>query len=183
MTERQTLDAERIRELLAELGEVLAGEGISGQLYLVGGGAIALAYSTDRVTSDLDAVFEPKMKIYEAARHLAQRHGLPSDWLNDAVKGLLPSGTGAPKEVLSVRGLSVLVPDPKTLFAMKVRASRADRDLEDIRLLYKLAGFSSAREALDYVGSVFHESQLDARSKFALLEMLAIEDETGEEIE
>ncbi len=43
MTERQTLDAERIRELLAELGEVLAGEGISGQLYLVGGGAIALA--------------------------------------------------------------------------------------------------------------------------------------------
>ena len=49
------------------------------------------------------------MKISEAARHLAQRHGLSSDWLNDAVEGLLPSGTGAPKEVLSVRGLSVLV--------------------------------------------------------------------------
>ncbi len=148
MTERQILGRERIRELLAELGEVLHGEGISGQLYLVGGGAVALAYSADRVTSDLNAVFEPKMKIYEAAHYLVQRHGLPSDWLNDAVIGLISSGTGVPRYVLSVRGISVLVPDPKTVFAMKFRASRTDRDLEDLRLLYNLSGLTSAEEAL-----------------------------------
>ncbi|CAG4912058.1 unnamed protein product [Acidithrix sp. C25] len=32
--------------------------------------------------------------------------------------------------------------------------------------------FRSAQEALDFLSSVFHENQLDARSKFALLEML-----------
>ncbi|MDA8025217.1 MAG: DUF6036 family nucleotidyltransferase [Actinomycetota bacterium] len=172
MNQKQTLDRARIRELLTELGRVLAEEGASGQLYLVGGGAMALAYSTDRVTSDLDAVFEPKMKIYDAARAIAQRHNLESDWLNDAVKGLLPVHPGVPVEVLTVPGITVLVPDPKTLFAMKVRASRADRDIKDIRLLYELSGFTSAQEALDFVSSVFHENQLDARSKSALLEML-----------
>ncbi len=172
MNQKQTLDRARIRELLTELGSVLAEEGASGQLYLVGGRAVALAYSTDRVTSDLDAVFEPKMKIYDAARAIAQRHNLESDWLNDAVKGLLPVHPGVPVEVLTVPGITVLVPDPKTLFAMKVRASRADRDIKDIRLLYELSGFRTAQEALDFVSSVFHENQLDARSKFALLEML-----------
>lgn len=175
MTRRQILNRSSIQALLVELGEALQKEGISGQLYLVGGGAMALAYSTDRVTADLDAVFEPKMKIYEVAQTIGQKHNLPTDWLNDAVKGLLPSSLGAPIEVLSVPGLSVLVPDPKTLFAMKVRASRADRDIEDIKLLYKLSDFSCPQEALDYVSFVFAQSPLEARSKFVLLEMLDAE--------
>jgi len=172
VTERHSLDRPIIIELLTELGTILTDDGISGKLYLVGGGAMALAYSTDRVTTDLDGVFEPKMKIYEAATVVARRHGLASDWLNDAVKGLLPTDVGVPVEVLSVPGISVLVPDPKTLFAMKVRASRADRDAKDIRVLYRLSGFASAQEALDFVSSVFPESQLEARAQFVLLEIL-----------
>jgi hypothetical protein len=38
---------------------------------------MALAYSTRRATRDLDAVFEPKQVIYEIARRVADRHGLP----------------------------------------------------------------------------------------------------------
>ena len=33
-------------------------------MLIVGGGAIALAYSNDRATRDIDAIFEPKMAVY-----------------------------------------------------------------------------------------------------------------------
>ena len=43
---------------------VLEAEGVHGDLFLVGGAAMALAYSTRRATRDLDAIFEPKQVIY-----------------------------------------------------------------------------------------------------------------------
>ncbi|HEY5044406.1 MAG TPA: hypothetical protein VII53_00955 [Solirubrobacteraceae bacterium] len=39
------------------------GEGVRGQIFIVGVAAMALAYSTRRVTKDIDAVFEPKSAI------------------------------------------------------------------------------------------------------------------------
>jgi hypothetical protein len=83
---------------------------------------MALAYSRDRVTRDLDAVFEPKREIYDEAAQMANDLGLPENWLNDAVKGLLPEqvkpieGTGS----FSTRGLRVGVASAEYLFAMKV---------------------------------------------------------------
>jgi Nucleotidyltransferase of unknown function (DUF6036) len=54
----------RILSALEALGEELTGEGVRGQIFIVGGAAMALAYSTRRVTKDIDAVFEPKRAIY-----------------------------------------------------------------------------------------------------------------------
>jgi len=48
-----------------------------------------MAYDARRATRDIDAVFEPKTVIYEAAAEVAERRGLPPGWLNDAVKALL----------------------------------------------------------------------------------------------
>lgn len=61
-------------------------------MYLVGDAAIALAYDARRSTRDIDAIFEPKMAIYQAAAEVAPRLGLPVSWLNDAVKGFLAGG-------------------------------------------------------------------------------------------
>lgn len=57
------LDRAQIVALLTELGKRLSDEGIRGEMFLVGGAAIAVAYSERRLTNDIDAVFEPKAII------------------------------------------------------------------------------------------------------------------------
>ena len=78
------LGRDDIRHLLGELGDDLASGGIRGEMFIVGGAAMALAYNTRRSTRDIDAVFEPQTVVYEAARRVAARHApeLSDDWLS-----------------------------------------------------------------------------------------------------
>ena len=118
------LDAERIRGLLTELGRRLHARGITARIFLVGGAAMALAYNARRATRDLDGVFEPKTEIYAEAALMADEAGLPPDWLNDGVKGLLPDRS--PVEIGShfdSEGISVGVASAEYLFAMKAFAA------------------------------------------------------------
>ena len=87
------MDRDDIVDALTALGRRLHDQGVTGDMYVVGGAAIALAFSERRSTRDVDAVFEPKMAIYEAAAAVAAERGLPVGWLNDAVKGFLTATT------------------------------------------------------------------------------------------
>ena len=93
-----------IIDLLTDLGGRLAARGIEGEMYVVGGAAIALAFDERRSTRDIDAVFEPKTVIYEVAGQLAGERGLPDGWLNDAVKGFLTGADPDAPLVLEVDG-------------------------------------------------------------------------------
>jgi hypothetical protein len=140
---------EEIIALLRELGEDLDGLGVRGEMFIVGGAAMALAYNTRRATRDIDAVFEPKNLIYEAAHRVAARHDLSDGWLNDAVKGMLPGTDPDARECFTSRGISVSVPSPRYLLALKVAAARVDRDADDIRALAQICGYASGSEVLD----------------------------------
>ena len=74
-------------------------------MYVVGGAAIALAFDERRATRDIDAVFEPKSVVYEAAAVVAEQLRLPAGWLNDAVKGFLEGDDPAAAPVLDLPGL------------------------------------------------------------------------------
>lgn len=102
------MDRTEIVGALEALGEELHRRGVTGEMYIVGGAAIALAYDERRSTRDLDAVFEPKAVIYEAAAEVAERLGLPPGWLNDAVKGFLAGDDPEAAPVLDVPGLRCL---------------------------------------------------------------------------
>lgn len=60
-------DRSGIESLLRELADELNRRGAQADLFLVGGGAMALAYDSRRATRDLDAVFAPTTVIREAA--------------------------------------------------------------------------------------------------------------------
>lgn len=52
---------------MTRLGERMTAIGVVGELYGVGGAAMALAYDLRRTTRDIDAVFEPNSVIYREA--------------------------------------------------------------------------------------------------------------------
>jgi hypothetical protein len=53
------MDRAEIIEALTALAAELERRGVSAEMYVVGGAAIALAFDERRSTRDIDAVFEP----------------------------------------------------------------------------------------------------------------------------
>lgn len=166
------LNRDAIVELLTELGETLAAEGEHADLFIVGGAAMALAYSTRRATRHLDAVFEPKQIVYAAAKDVARKHDLPDDWLNDAVKGFLPGADPNATTLFEQPGISVRIASPRYLFAMKAAAARIERDSEDLQFLYGVCGFRSVDEALDSVAQHYPPHLLTPKTELLLRELL-----------
>ncbi|MDX6198272.1 MAG: hypothetical protein QOJ79_1423 [Actinomycetota bacterium] len=161
------LDRGEIETLLAALGERCAANGIQVEMFRVGGAAMALAYSRERATRDLDAIFEPKTLVYEQAGRLAEERGLPPDWLNDSVKGLLPDRPDAGAQVTFSRpGISVVVASAEYLFAMKAAAARQEADSEDLLSLAALLHISTAAEAFSMIERFYAPSRLSAKSQF-----------------
>ena len=131
-TER-LLGREELRALLIELGRRCAAKGLEVEMYIVGGAAMTLAHGRSRMTRDIDAVFEPKMGVYEEARLMAADLDLPPNWLNDGMKGLLPDVPDPGSTLVLVsEGISVSVASPEYLFAMKAAAARLERDAPDL---------------------------------------------------
>jgi hypothetical protein len=60
-----------------------------GELYLVGGAVMCLAYGARAASRDVDAAFRPSALVRQAAARVAQRVGLELNWLNDWVKGFM----------------------------------------------------------------------------------------------
>ena len=168
------LERAHLMALLTELGDELSAHGVRGELFLVGGGAMALAYNTRRSTRDLDGVFEPKQAIYEAARRVAGRHqDLPDDWLNDGVKGMMLGEDPDATVVFQHPGLNVRVASPRYLFSMKVAASRVEQDDDDIAVLFRLGAFTTVGEALDYIERTYPHLRLQPKARYLLEEIAA----------
>lgn len=166
------MNREEILSALTVLAGRLHSENIEGEMYVVGGAAIALAYAPRRVTRDVDAVFEPKTAIYRAAAAVAEELGLPPGWLNDAVKGFLAGPDPLATPVLDLPGLRCLTASPRMLLAMKVLAHRPGEDEDDVRLLAGMADLTTADDVLAVAEEVFGD-RLDAAARFFVEEVFA----------
>lgn len=169
------MNRDEILVALRALAAALAAKGIAGDMFVVGGAAIAIAYNARRATRDVDAVFVPKREIYEAAAGVAQALGLPDDWLNDAVKGFLPASRGTPEPdalpVLDAPGLRVMAASPRYLLATKLLASRRE-DEDDIRWLCLHLGIKTSEAALAVLLALYPEARVLPRTQFLLEELL-----------
>ncbi len=134
---------------------------------------MVLAHRARVATKDVDAVFEPKQVVYQAAALVAEQHGLESDWLNDAVKGFL-SDREEIEPMLDLPNLKVFVAAPEYLLAMKclsMRLGRDETDLRDIRFLMDKLGLQSAEAVLAIVERFYPRNLIQPKTRFALEEL------------
>ena len=171
MPERH-FSAARILNALRALGDELSRQDIRGQIFIVGGAAMALAYSTRRVTKDIDAVFEPKSAIYTAAEKVAEEQGLPPDWLNDAAKAFMPGQDAEARPLPYIKGIEVSTASPRYLLAMKLMAMRFGEDDEDIEILLKQCNMHRPREALALLKHMYPSKEPPPKTQFFLEEIL-----------
>ena len=164
----EELDATRLRELFQELSDRLASRGLKAQLFVVGGAAMALEYDGDRLTRDVDAVFEPAADVRRIVEELGVVHNLPPDWINDGAKGFMPGQDEQPRIAFDSESLLVQVPSPEYLLAMKLHASRDERDLDDAARLFRIVGYSSAEEALSLLERTYSQSRLLPRHRYVI---------------
>lgn len=149
----------------------LARRGVRAELFVVGGAAMAIAYDARRTTTDVDAIFVPSDVVREASRAVAEQLELDPEWLNDGAKSFAPGNDSAQISVFEGQYLSVAVASPRYLLAMKLLASRTDRDIDDIKTLYELCGLSTAEEGIELLQSYYPARIIPARAQFLLQEL------------
>ena len=156
---------------LEELDEELGVLNVRGEVFIVGGAAMAIAYDTRRATADVDAVFVPSCEVLTAASRVAEKLNLEPDWLNHGAKAFMPGEDENRIGVYEGKHLSVAAAPPQYLLAMKLMASRVERDQDDIRELYRLCGLTTAGQGLDLLTSYYPEHLILPRVQFLLQEM------------
>lgn len=174
------LRRDEIISLLQLLDKELERDGICGELYLVGGAVMCLAFDARRVTRDIDGFFHPTSAVRAAARRVAEFRKLPEGWLNDGVKGFL-SETGEFQEYLSLPNLRVSVARPEYLLAMKCMAMRiggGHRDWEDVRFLLRYLNIERYDAALKMVTCYYPPDKIPQKTLYALEELIA--EQSGE---
>lgn len=165
-----TLDRDDILAALDELVEVLAAAGTRTHIRIVGGAAIAVRFTRDATTTDVDALYGSAPEVEAAAKHIARRRGWPDDWLNDRVKAFASHFDGPDDWVsFDVRdGVEVRIADAPLLLAMKLRAARGRRDAADIDLLLDACEIATVEEAVAVFERYYPEELLPTRAQAQL---------------
>ena len=172
MTKRLT--AADIRRLFELLNNELAKSDTQGELALVGGAVMCIAFNARESTRDVDALFKPAAEVRAAAARVGPRVGAPPDWLNDAVKGFIsPAAEFEPW--LDLPHLKVSTARPEYMLAMKCAAMRLGegfQDLDDVRYLLRYLNITAVDAALEVVTRYFDADRLPAKTRLALEELL-----------
>ena len=172
------LSRDLILTAFTQLSDQLGRRGVLGELNVVGGTAMVLAFNARSSTKDVDAIFEPSSDVRKAAAVVAMDLELPVDWLNDAVKGFLsPAGDFTPLSSLELPNLRVQAPTAEYMLAMKVLAARAgaeseQSDAKDIAFLIRLLSLGDSGAVMDIVQKYYDPSRILPRSMYLVDEII-----------
>jgi len=171
------LTREQILNAFEHLASYLDRRNIVGEINLLGGTAMVLAFNARLATKDVDAIFAPSAEIREGAAAVAADLHLPADWLNDAAKGFSSeNGTFEELGSASFPGLRVLAPTAEYLLAMKVMASRVGLDggrgdVSDIEFLVKRLQLTTPASVMAIVEEYFDPSRIAPRCYYLVEEI------------
>jgi hypothetical protein len=174
MNSSSKLLKEEILKYLEELSQEMGKENLKGEILIFGGAAMVLAFNSRPSTRDVDALFQPKSKIYELSKRIAERHQLSPDWLNDSVKGFINTNSFNYKLFLRYENLAIYVPDPEYLLAMKsisMRLGVESSDLEDIKFLVNYLKITKLEDIFNLIKKYYSKDQIPLKTYYALEEI------------
>ena len=148
------------------LNKELAKEDIKGELYLVGGAVMCLAFAIRPSTRDVDAYFVPAAKIRSIAQQIASNQGLDESWLNDGVKAYL-SPQGVYEPYLALSHLKIFCASAEYLLAMKCLAMRIGEefhDIGDVEYLLRNLGITRYEKAIEIISKYYPAEKFPAKS-------------------
>ena len=134
---------------------------------------MVLAFTARIATKDVDAIFKPTQIIRDAASRIGEEHGLPANWLNDAVKGFVSTRHETTAGNLpQFPHLKLTMPVPEYLLAMKCMASRLGgtageaSDIPDIVFLIRHLHLGSAQDVLNLVGQYYPAHRIPVKTQY-----------------
>jgi hypothetical protein len=163
-----------IRRLFELLNLELRGLEVLGELHVVGGAVMCLAYNARPSTADVDAYFRPAELVRKAAARVAAKAGMHADWLNDGVKRFLSEHADF-AAFIELSNLRVMVARPEYLLAMKCLAMRIGaefHDESDVRFLLRLLDISTHEQAIAAITKYYPLSRFPQKTLYALEELL-----------
>ncbi|MHB1529150.1 MAG: hypothetical protein ACYDDA_12950 [Acidiferrobacteraceae bacterium] len=177
------LAKEDILRGLSKIDTIAKEHGITVDLSVYGGAALALAFDMRHATRDVDAVVRGSPEfLRKACAEIAREEHWPDDWLNDGVKGftstneqmvLMKNFEGSPEGGLRI----YYTPSPEYLFAMKCMAMRPEgiegsHDITDIERLAKEIGINDAGAALALVEAFYPSARIPPKVRFGVEEIM-----------
>jgi hypothetical protein len=164
------MTAEEITKYLTELNDELRLMDIKGEVSLFGGAVMCLVYDARPATKDVDAIFKPTSEIRKAVARIADRNGLNENWLNDAVKGYWAEHKE--RVLFDLSNLTVFVPEPDYLLAMKAIAARdPSYDREDVRRLIDILGLKMPEDVFAIIEKYYPRNQIKPATQYFIEEI------------
>jgi hypothetical protein len=163
-----------LETMLSLLNEQLRKSGVTGELCIVGGAAMILAFGSRESTRDIDALVMAPASVRAAAAQVAEANGLSPNWLNDGAKGFASGLSTEMKEILKFTNLRVVAPPAEYILAMKCLAARVgldEHDKEDTAFLIKHIGLRSADAVLKIVEKYYPKERIPAKTQYFIQEV------------
>jgi hypothetical protein len=171
--QKTALSRETILKALQELSDELARSGATGELCLLGGTVMVLAFAARPSTKDVDAIFQPTQVVRAAAQVVGRANNFPAHWLNDAAKGFTSARHETTQAGLpQFPNLRLTMPTPEYLLAMKCMASRISAveseadDVSDILFLIRRLQLKSAHAVMDIVAAYYPKDKVPVKAQY-----------------
>jgi hypothetical protein len=165
---------DELKKMLALLNGQLQANGVTGEICIVGGAAMVLAFGSRESTKDIDALVMAPASVRTAAAQLAEVEGFPPNWLNDGAKGFASGQSTEMKEVLKFSHLRVVAPSAEYILAMKCLAARVgldEHDKDDTKYLVKRIGLRNASDVLEIVEKYYPKERIPAKTQYFIQEV------------
>jgi len=163
-----------LEKMLSLLNEQLRRNGVTGEVCIVGGAAMILAFGSRESTRDIDALVMAPASVRTAAAQVAETNGFSPNWLNDGAKGFASGQSTEMKEVLKFSHLRVVAPPAPYILAMKCLAARVgldEHDKEDTKFLIKHIGLRSPGAVLGIVEKYYPKERIPAKTQYFVQEV------------